>query len=53
MVIYSSFSDKGDREINEDSVAAAEKDGRYCFVLCDGLGGHGKGDLASGSVTGS
>ncbi|MCR5121473.1 MAG: protein phosphatase 2C domain-containing protein [Ruminococcus sp.] len=53
MLIYSSFSDKGDRDINEDSIAVAEKDGRYCFVLCDGLGGHGKGDLASASVTGS
>jgi serine/threonine protein phosphatase PrpC len=53
MVIYSSFSDKGEREVNEDSIAVAEKDGRYCFVLCDGLGGHGKGDLASGSVTDS
>lgn len=37
----------GNRRINEDSVGTAEFGGRYCFVVCDGLGGHGMGDAAS------
>lgn len=41
------FTDQGDRDKNEDSVRQAEKNGVRCFVLCDGLGGHGKGELAS------
>ena len=48
---YSLISNVGNRDINEDAVAFAEKFGRKCFVLCDGLGGHGKGDLASKYVT--
>lgn len=48
---YSVYTDKGDRDVNEDSIAVAEKEGASCFVLCDGLGGHGKGDLASQFVT--
>ena len=51
MIDFSLFTDKGDREINEDSVQYCEKDGIFCFVLCDGLGGHGKGDAASSLVT--
>lgn len=47
---YAVFTDKGDREINEDSVGYAEKGNNFCFVLCDGLGGHGMGDIASGLV---
>ena len=47
MIRYSTFSDKGGREVNEDKVGFTEQDGRYCFVLCDGLGGHGMGDVAS------
>jgi len=37
----------GSRPINEDSAAILEQDGRLCFVVADGLGGHGKGELAS------
>ena len=44
---YATFTDVGDREINEDSLCAMERDGKYCFAVCDGLGGHGMGDAAS------
>ena len=41
------FTNVGSRPVNEDSIGYTEKDDRYCFVLCDGLGGHDKGELAS------
>ncbi len=50
MISYSIFTNIGDREINEDAVGAFENNGNYCFVLCDGLGGHGMGDIASACV---
>lgn len=50
MLTYDLFTDPGGRSVNEDSVRAVEKDGNYCFVVCDGLGGHGKGDEASSVV---
>jgi serine/threonine protein phosphatase PrpC len=31
-------------------VGVLEKAGNFCFVLCDGLGGHGMGDVASALV---
>ena len=50
MIKYYLFSDKGGREINEDAVGHIEHDGKHCFILCDGLGGHGMGDVASSLV---
>lgn len=47
---YSLYTDIGSRETNEDSVSVAQREDEYCFCLCDGLGGHGKGELASGYV---
>ena len=47
---YSEFTDKGDREINEDAVGYCSSERGKCFVLCDGLGGHGMGDIASSLV---
>ena len=44
------YQDKGGRPIQEDSIGTFQKDGKYGFVLCDGLGGHGMGDVASSIV---
>ena len=44
---YAAISEAGSREINEDCVRTAENGEGYCFVVCDGLGGHGMGDTAS------
>lgn len=41
------ITNQGNRENNEDSIGMIEKNGKYCFVLCDGLGGHGMGEIAS------
>lgn len=46
-LIYSVISDKGSREVNEDSADVFTDDSRCCCILCDGLGGHGMGDIAS------
>lgn len=51
MLFYAIQTNQGSRSINEDSVAVCENDGHYCFILCDGLGGHGMGDVASQLVT--
>lgn len=50
LVTYHLLSNKGGREINEDRVGSYEKDGEFCFVLADGLGGHEKGEVASRMV---
>ena len=50
MITNTVFTDRGGREVNEDSARAFEKDGKKCLVLCDGLGGHGKGEVASALV---
>lgn len=47
---YVVYSDKGGREVNEDSVGVVRNADNHCFVLCDGLGGHGMGDVASSLV---
>lgn len=47
MLNYTLYTNKGDRNINEDAVGAFTEKENSCFVLCDGLGGHGKGEVAS------
>ncbi len=47
MIDYSYLTLNGCYEINEDSVGFVNKGNRQCFILADGLGGHGEGDLAS------
>ena len=44
---YHTITQPGTRQINEDSAAILRQDDRLCFVVADGLGGHGKGELAS------
>lgn len=46
-ISFDSLSDSGGREINEDYLGSIELGDRYYFVLCDGLGGHGNGNIAS------
>jgi serine/threonine protein phosphatase PrpC len=41
------LSKAGSRPENQDCVAAGERPDGRLFVLCDGLGGHGRGDAAS------
>jgi len=47
---YHLLTNLGEREQNEDYIGKIERDGRMLFVLCDGLGGHGKGEVASKMV---
>ena len=47
---YAIFSKEGNREYNEDCVMYRQDNNRFCFVLADGLGGHGKGEIASKCV---
>ncbi|MBO4678905.1 MAG: serine/threonine-protein phosphatase, partial [Lachnospiraceae bacterium] len=46
-MLFTTFTDQGSREYNEDSLAMETYDGSACFVIADGLGGHGGGDVAS------
>ena len=48
---YSSITNQGDREHNEDSLVCLENGSHSCFVVADGLGGHGRGEVASALVT--
>ena len=50
MLSYALISEPGDRSVNEDAVGIFTHGANTCFVVCDGLGGHGKGEVASGLV---
>lgn len=42
-----SVTNRGGRENNEDFLRHAQSGNLWCFVLCDGLGGHEGGEVAS------
>ena len=44
---YSAFSNRGGRENNEDAVKTCIRGESAVFVVADGLGGHGFGEVAS------
>jgi len=47
MFSFDILSSPGERDYNEDYTAIERHGDAYCFVLADGLGGHGGGDEAS------
>lgn len=47
MVAFEEFTDFGSREKNEDTCGSACHGESLCFVVADGLGGHGGGEVAS------
>ena len=47
---YAYISKPGTRDNNEDSALAIERNTDFLFIVADGLGGHGKGEVASALV---
>lgn len=50
MVDFDIYTNQGGRKNNEDYVKYAKNGNDYCFILCDGLGGHDLGEVASMTV---
>lgn len=49
-ITYDSLTSRGEREINEDSLGIVFTEEEKSFLVCDGLGGHGNGEIASAFV---
>lgn len=47
MIDFGYVTSQGEREYNEDCIDNKFKDNKYIFVLADGLGAHGLGNIAS------
>lgn len=47
MIEFAVYSNPGSREVNEDYISFFADEDRFCFVIADGLGGEGSGDMAS------
>lgn len=54
-ITYNTFSEKGPRSENQDHIRTMTdaENGRYSFVLCDGMGGHAMGGTAAKIVAAS
>ena len=50
MIKFASITNKGERTHNEDAIGVFSNKGISGCIVCDGLGGHGMGDIAS-SIT--
>lgn len=50
MIDFYMYTSPGGRENNEDYITMAEHGSDKCFILCDGLGGHDCGEVASSYV---
>lgn len=50
MLTFDSISEIGSRENNEDSFMIARKNNAIIVAVADGLGGHGRGEVASATV---
>lgn len=50
MFRYSFISEKGSRDLNEDSVGYVDNKNDAIFIVADGLGGYDRGEIASSHV---